>query len=290
MGNAYTNSNSLQGKPFNEEGINEAQEDVDDMKHKIALPLFLGVYAFCVVGFIRCFFNMLCFGVMGEYKVFAYQVNEKMLGNVDTIMGFATILCIINMVSICKMKEIGRRISNANLKFLGMRILLIVGQMQMQIILAFTAGSSMFRKVEKIKAIAKEHFENTFGVGCAIEKIQLNDYEAHLLHICLLMTVCFIVVLLNVVLWKRDREEQDFTDPGTKQNESFDSQGIYVEVAQPTMWQQIFCCRGSGPMPSQQAYARVSNDTYPYMINDGTSQSRDLSSLTAGTRPVPWRA
>lgn len=159
---------------------------------------FMGVYAWVIIGVLRAIFDFgialisahpsirNAFGFTDEQLDTYEQLAVAKIGTVFTVF---TILCVYNMSVICKMKSIKRFLGNASLKFLGTRILLIIGQTQLKIVT---------KVVELSPQIA---ILDTLGIN--------STYRANLLHSSLLTYEVLIVVLLNVFAWNSDNKSLD---------------------------------------------------------------------------------
>jgi len=157
-----------------------------------------GLYAFVVVGVLR---SALDFGitVMQEdplHKEMSDQIQLKVLSKIGPVFAFATILCVVNMLIIGKMKDITDHLGNANMKFQGTRLLLLIAQIQPQILSGITTGSKLYEAVQQ--NAEKFHLEGY------LERWTFTDYQSKLMHVSLLSLECLVVILFNRVFWKLD--------------------------------------------------------------------------------------
>merc|ERR1712032_539290 len=133
---------------------------------------------------------------MGHYYEFMEDssslLERSVLQAVNTIFSFLTILCVINMFIVGRTKTIKERLGNANLKFMGARLLLLIIAVQEQAVNALTMDSDMNKQVV---AKAAER-------GLDISAFRLTHLQADLLHISLLNFECPFVVCFNVFAWR----------------------------------------------------------------------------------------
>mmetsp|Transcript_58709 Transcript_58709/g.137468 ORF Transcript_58709/g.137468 Transcript_58709/m.137468 type:complete len:466 (-) Transcript_58709:383-1780(-) len=168
----------------------------------VAYTAVQGVYAFVFIGVLRTMFDIAVTYIseMPEYHDKAEIIQDKVLSKVGTIFSFVTILCMVNMVLISKVPDIENGLSNANLKFTGVRLLLLITQIQPQVLQGITVGSSLYQTVS----------ENA-------EKFHLKEYllrwtftpkQALLAHAALLNYECMIVALLTYYLWRLETKQK----------------------------------------------------------------------------------
>jgi len=119
-------------------------------------------------------------------------LERSVLQAVNTIFSFLTILCVINMFIVGRTKTIKERLGNANLKFMGARLLLLIIAVQEQAANALTMDSDMNKQVV---AKAAER-------GLDMSAFRLTHLQADLLHISLLNFECLFVVCFNVFAWR----------------------------------------------------------------------------------------
>jgi len=164
-----------------------------------------GLFAFVIVGMIRSVFD---FGtsLMQEYpkyKATADKVEAQAMNKIGSIFTFVTILCVINMMMICKMQDIKDKLGNATLKFHGTRLLLLVAQIQPQVLNAVTVGMPLYVKV-------KEKVANTEYLKY-LHYWTFTPYQAKLLHAALLSYWCLFVAIFNSLSWKMDPKDIEGT-------------------------------------------------------------------------------
>lgn len=119
------------------------------------------------------------------------QLVDTVARHVSTAFTTLTIICVLNMLIICRSTIITHHLGNANLKFLGTRMLLLVRDIQFKVIDAFIVGSALHSMVE-------ERF-NSIDLG--IEWVRFNSFRAHLLNLSILNLECLYVVIFNWFAW-----------------------------------------------------------------------------------------
>lgn len=176
----------------------EVQSDIRTVLKWAAIQ---GVFAYVLVGFVRCVIN---FGValllqmqQDDARVFTDKVEEKLQDKIKTVFSVVTILCVVNMKLICKLKDVKTSMGNANLKFQGTRLLLLIAQVQSQVIEAFTVDAKMYKVVQE----KSEQYDLDLHV------LSLSQYQARLLHVALLSIECLAVVLFNRIVWRLNKEQ-----------------------------------------------------------------------------------
>merc|ERR1711879_481812 len=108
------------------------------------LASFQGVYAWILVGSIYLLVQFVwVFGASNGYyfsrsssheKEQAFQKWAVVKDKCDMIFAPLTLLCIYNMGVICRMQSVRSVIKHANLKFVGVRLLLLASQIQFRLL------------------------------------------------------------------------------------------------------------------------------------------------------------
>jgi len=151
---------------------------------------FLGAWAFVVLGAIRSLVSF----VTAEMETFpqtvqtAEKLAKQILSPLCAVFALLTFICIINMFVICKMHIVEAKMPQANAKFTGTRLLLIVVEVQKFVLSAFTHGSPFNLRVKRI--VGHEGFT------------LFSPERYFLLHVTLLTWECLGVAALNVFWWK----------------------------------------------------------------------------------------
>lgn len=166
-----------------------------------------GLFAYVVVGALRTLISLVA-TVMKEsppLQAAASSLEVNGLHSTDKLFIFVTIFCVINMQFIGKMKDIRDHLGkNVNMKFMGTRLLLLISQMQLKILAAFTIGSVMYTKVKT--GLEKE--KNKHGwIAVDINDWAFGQNKAQLLHSSLLVFESLLVVIANSILWKLDDKQ-----------------------------------------------------------------------------------
>merc|ERR1712110_1375770 len=104
------------------------KRDAQEYKATVILAGFLCVWAFIAIGTCRSLFDL----ILAEseqfpsWKALTAAMQLTLLQRVKTAFIVLTGLCIINMKIICRMTVIKQHLGNADLKFLGTRLLILV--------------------------------------------------------------------------------------------------------------------------------------------------------------------
>mmetsp|Transcript_33840 Transcript_33840/g.89713 ORF Transcript_33840/g.89713 Transcript_33840/m.89713 type:complete len:451 (+) Transcript_33840:93-1445(+) len=157
-----------------------------------------GLYAFVLVGVLRSALDFaICFmQEHPEHKALADQIEITALSKIGPVFAFATVMCVANMLIVGKMKDITDHLGNANMKFQGTRLLLLIAQIQPQVLSAITVGSHLY---QVLQANAEKYHLDGW-----LEAWTFTDYQAKLLHASLLNMECLIVIVFNRVFWTLD--------------------------------------------------------------------------------------
>lgn len=156
---------------------------------------FQGVNAWVILGIFRSVFD---FGYNYAnahpelwphgFNLTTYQPElNKVCQKLEDYFTFATILCVYNMFLICKFKDVVDALGNANLKFTGMRLLIIIAQIQPQVV-------QMKLVMHTLNLIKEDTEEETLH----------NKNLMKLLHSTLLTFECLFVVLFNYFTWENE--------------------------------------------------------------------------------------
>jgi hypothetical protein len=160
---------------------------------------FLAVWAFILVGSLRCLLEF--FIEESYYYEFMEDsfstLEQSVLKPANTVFSFLTIMCVANMFIVGRTRTIKDRLGNANLKFMGARVLLLIIAIQEQASQVLTSdpdGSSSPMR-DKVAEKAKDH-------GLDISAFALTKLQADLLHLSLLNLECLFVVVFNAFAWR----------------------------------------------------------------------------------------
>lgn len=176
----------------------------------VAYASVQGVYAFVFIGVLRTVFDITVtyLSEMPEYHEKAELIQNQVLSKVATIFSFVTLLCMLNMVLISKVPDIERGLRNANPKFLGVRLLLLITQIQPQVLQGITVGSPLYKTLNE--NAKKLHIEEMFA------KWTFTPKQALLAHAAALNYECLLVAILTYCMWRLRPEQKKalMTTPG----------------------------------------------------------------------------
>jgi len=172
-----------------------------EMRFAMKYAGFQGVYAFCLIGMVKAVVNFSVCLLEGHKPLFNYYFHTEAvldkshlaLDKIDTAFSVVTLLCIYNMAVICRLKHVKKVLGNANVKFLATRLLILLSQVQ-------------------LKAIDFVVLSKKTKPGSIIARINLSQYQGYLLHSSLLTYECFLLVLLNLVVWTWDVTAHTLSD------------------------------------------------------------------------------
>jgi len=164
-------------------------KEVADMFSKVG---FLGAGAWVVVGVLQsivlfwsAFLGANLHKIHGAAKFKHYLDNS--FEKIGPIFATLTALCVLNMMVICKVKEVKEALTNpdrpfwdANKKFLGTRALLLLAQFQLK-------GVQWARNNRDSNKIAAY--------------LDLSEFRGNLWHASLLSIECLAVILINFYAW-----------------------------------------------------------------------------------------
>jgi len=161
-----------------------------------------GVYAFVFIGVLRTIFDIAVtyLSELPEHRAQAHMLQEQVLSKVGTIFSFVTVLCILNMLLISKVPDIAEGLNGANPKFTGVRLLLLIAQIQPQVLNGITVGSKLYMTLEQH---AKE-----MELQDELKRWTFTKNQALLAHAALLNAECLLVAFLTWSLW-RLKEKQE---------------------------------------------------------------------------------
>jgi hypothetical protein len=235
---------------YDEDVVRSAKE----YRQAITIPAFLGVYSFVAVGILRCAINI----IVAESKVFevwedtAQQVSTLILTSMDSLFIGLTVICVLNMIFICRMQDIKNHLGNANLKFSGTRLLLVIAQVQLQIISAFQVGSEMYHKLDSKKDLVSNVLQDAANVDFDLKRLDFSEYSAHLLHLSLLGLECLAVVIFNRVEWGSDvkqfqlNRERDDAAADYLSDSDADAEEAVEEENRFSQFRDYFCACSNG--------------------------------------------
>jgi len=192
-------------------------EDTDGAERDRGIMLQLGVlglHAFVVLGILKTMVNIVIAMISSDPKNedFLEPIQEKIIKTLDPVFLFATILSVINMMLLGKIKTVQKVLPNANNKFNATRALLIIGQGQLTFLRALitksaTSTSPVLHAIQNFKFHGEQPFQNLhwdFGI-----------HQARLLHSSLLCFECLIVAVVNCKVWAESPQpsEDERTEP-----------------------------------------------------------------------------
>ncbi|CAE8585796.1 unnamed protein product [Polarella glacialis] len=185
------------------ESDNEERAATQQYRRMLAYTSIQGVYAFVVIGLLRAIFDISVTYLEEnpKYQSTAEEIENTFITKVGTIFTFVTLLCMINMILISKLRDIKDNLGNANLKFLGTRLLLLIAQIQPQILSAITVGHPLHENLRPVSV--KYHFEEYY------DRWTFTDYQAKLAHASVLNVECLVVVLVTCFFWQLDDGQRE---------------------------------------------------------------------------------
>jgi len=186
---AGTGPNAALLSPSSVGASNERPEQImREYRKTIKWASVLAMFAFVGIGFLKSIvefaltvaLNMLPKDWSPEVREWISLVDKK----VNAVFSFATILCVINMLLISKMRPLREALgNNISAKFHGTRTMLLVAQVQPQVLNFFT------------KRPGHEH-----------KWTVLQPEEKELLNVTLVLYWCLSVSVANAIIWKLDFE------------------------------------------------------------------------------------
>eukprot|EP00929_Paragymnodinium_shiwhaense_P010201 TRINITY_DN114734_c0_g1_i1.p1 TRINITY_DN114734_c0_g1~~TRINITY_DN114734_c0_g1_i1.p1 ORF type:complete len:462 (-),score=80.23 TRINITY_DN114734_c0_g1_i1:355-1740(-) len=155
-----------------------------------------GIYFYCVFGMLRSM--ILVFSAAGteypQYRVNAEKIQEMFIDKTDSINAFVTLAGVFNMLVISQLTIVKKRLGSLNMKFNATRGLLLLSQVQLAVLKAFTKDSPMHDKLElKVDAYPWAKY--------LLRVFTWNTHQAELMHSSLLCFECLLVVLFNFIAW-----------------------------------------------------------------------------------------
>jgi hypothetical protein len=173
-----------------EEVDTEGKSELDDWCEVFPSVSFIGVQCFIGIGvlkeiltFASDFINAhrVDYNLIAHEETFSRYVyyKEQVLAGIGVMLSGVTILCIINMITICNLPMIKKGLKNASLKFIATRLLVLASQFQAQFLIGTTGSPPTI--------VAKY--------------LGLSQYQAMLLQSVLLTYECVLLVIFNFVAW-----------------------------------------------------------------------------------------
>jgi hypothetical protein len=152
---------------------------------------FQGVHAWILVGVVNTVFHWGLHvakyspAVPSSFSPFV-EAHKDPIAKVDLMLNHVfsamTLLCIYNMILICRFKDIQDALAHPSLKFFGTRFLLLVAQVQPQI---------LRNQVVRNLAIFRSYDGHTY-----------SEKTPELAHVALLPLECLLVIAFNYVTWE----------------------------------------------------------------------------------------
>eukprot|EP00927_Polykrikos_kofoidii_P033360 TRINITY_DN2820_c0_g3_i1.p1 TRINITY_DN2820_c0_g3~~TRINITY_DN2820_c0_g3_i1.p1 ORF type:complete len:467 (+),score=60.41 TRINITY_DN2820_c0_g3_i1:71-1471(+) len=162
-----------------------------------------GVYAYSLVGTIKCFGNLAITMTQEDeaYRAVAAQFQLKFETFLGPVFAFLTILCVANMILVSSLQDVKDDLPGCNSKFLGTRIMLLVSQLQLNICKAFVKGMPLYKAVRHVvnKPAAQKHIPQ-FVIDL-LHRWTFSEFQANLLHSSLLTLECLFLVIFNTRIW-----------------------------------------------------------------------------------------
>mmetsp|Transcript_3891 Transcript_3891/g.7819 ORF Transcript_3891/g.7819 Transcript_3891/m.7819 type:complete len:442 (-) Transcript_3891:67-1392(-) len=186
---------------------NQTPDSGEERDRQIMLQLgVLGLHAFVVLGLVKTVVNIVLAMISSDPKNEALlePIQQKILKTLDPVFFFATVLSVINMLLLGKMKKVDQVLPKANMKFNATRALLLIGQGQftfLRALITTSSSSPVLHAVNNFKFHGEKPFEDlhwNFGI-----------HQARLLHSSLLCFECFVVAILNCIVWSERAEKQE---------------------------------------------------------------------------------
>jgi len=201
-----------------EESNDNSQPSVTDLyKTTLKFAALQGIYGYVVVGAAMALTQFFCsffgeFEQVPEFKQWADLakqaaiVQERVLKVAGPCFTLVTILCVINMFLIGKMRELTDRLGNATAKFLGVRVLLLVGQVQVQVL-------GTLSNQNKLDDITQKLVDRGYISEVTRNGIVFTEDHANLLNATLLCVECLLIVVFNRISWGVGKEKlEEFMD------------------------------------------------------------------------------
>jgi len=210
----------------------------DELQMVIQWPAFIGVWGFIVVGLIQ---SASCFTVSEmmqheRYKDAAIKAQGALESVLKPILATFTILAVINMVMLSSVKIVRDKLGNANLKFNGTRILIIVGNIQSSVIAMFTKGSKLYEAALSNRAMLDAKVFSRLPFDFQISDFEFSLEKGYLLHVSLLLLECLLVVCMNILFWldfDLHNVQHVGADEHSERNELFDEGKLNDELPNP---------------------------------------------------------
>merc|ERR1712032_582209 len=212
---SFLHDNSRESQEQNQHREKNARE----YSKTLQLAGFLCVWGFVTVGIVRCLLNVafafaqvrLATGTMPstnttmpsstyqdmvqklEWQKLVTDLHDSFSESINVAFAALTLLCVMNMVIICRMQMIEEKLGNANLKFTGTRLLILALEIQGKLMDAFTVDSKLYNTAEKYRSLLPD--------WVPFKKWSFSTEQAHLFNLSLLNIECFLVVVLNYWTW-----------------------------------------------------------------------------------------
>lgn len=191
-----------------------SQMSVKDLyKKTLKFAALQGIYGYVVIGAAMALLQFFCafFGEFNEVEEFkklnlgwlatkSGEVQTSALKVAGPCFTLVTILCVINMFLIGKMRELTDRLGNATSKFLGVRMLLLVGQVQIQVLTNVSNPAKLDQATQKL-------LDENWISEKTRNSIVFTEDHANLLNATLLCIECLLIVVFNRISWGVAREK-----------------------------------------------------------------------------------
>jgi len=189
---------------------NNEDSDGERKERNIILQLLvLGLHAFVVLGMLKTIVNIVLAMISSnpDNEAFLEPIQDKILHTLDPVFLFATVLSVINMNLLGRIKKVEEVLPNANRKFNATRALLVIGQGQLTFLRSLiTAGatSPVLHAINNFKFQGEQPFKDfhwNFGI-----------HQARLLHSSLLCFECLLVAIVNCIVWAEPQKKEDLQE------------------------------------------------------------------------------
>jgi len=164
---------------------------------------FLGLWVYVVMGTAQSILNIiLAFG--GDLNLDT-SAAQGLKDNFDPLMSLCTILCVINMSGIFKIRDLTSPKAldrNANTKFLGTRVLLLAGTIQPKILDFILQVKDESTGQSALQIALSKHW-NWPRLDSALEHAGKSDIQIQLWNTSLLCFWCLLVAAANLGFWRK---------------------------------------------------------------------------------------
>jgi len=207
------------------------QDAPTEYRKALKLAGLQGVYLYVFFGAFRAIGNLVI-ALLGEIDkedrkaAAAAVLRDKVMTQVGPVFTVATLLCVYNMLILGSMSDIKRHLGSANLKFQGVKALVLISQIQIQVLMGLCAGSPLYQAAEKLPAKYQDE----------IHSWHFSPYRAQLMHASLLCYECLAVVLFNRCVWSSNT---DYMTVARARELSEDGSDVDADQQLPALQQRL---------------------------------------------------